>query len=511
MSILFFNYLFKSKKKNSPFKLYENLIPKTYRIGFTNLDSEIHIDNLPVIGPIPEWLSGVLFRNGPAKFTTNNAWVSNWFDGLAMIHAFSINNGAVSYTNKFLKTDNYETAKRTGNMSYFGFVQDPCKSLFKILISEFITHSDKGAFNNTNINIAKYTEHFIAFSETPLPIEFDQESLETIGLLDYHDNYPKYNIHDTAHPHYDSLRNEHLAYFTKFGKKSSHNLFRIKDGSTKREIIGSISVDQPSYMHSFGLTKNYAILTGLPLVANPINLLLKNKGFIKNFKWKPELGTRFIVFDRINDKLIGTFKGEPFFAFHTVNAFEENNKIIFDIIVYPDASIIDKSYFDYILAPRNPKNSNTEFYGGLLKRFTIDLRDGTVISRIIINEQIELPRINYEKCNTKDYTYMYAYAGFRYPYTADKLLKINVKTGESKSWYQENCYPGEPVFINEPHSQKEDKGVVLSVILNAQMQKSFLLILDAESFKEISRAEVPHHIPFGIHGKYFSTNSKIII
>lgn len=44
---------------------------------------------------------------------------------------------------------------------------------------------------------------------------------------------------------------------------------------------------------------------------------------------------------------------------------------------------------------------------------------------------------------------------------------------------------------------------VLSVVLNAQKGNSFLLVLDAHTFEEIGRAEVPHSIPFGLHGQYF--------
>src|SRR5579885_608868 len=88
-------------KPQSPFKKYASLIPGTYRLGFTNLDSELSDIKLPVQGTIPHWLSGSLLRNGPAKFTTGSSWVADWFDGLAMIHAFKINNGTVSYTNTF--------------------------------------------------------------------------------------------------------------------------------------------------------------------------------------------------------------------------------------------------------------------------------------------------------------------------------------------------------------------------------------------------------------------------
>jgi beta,beta-carotene 9',10'-dioxygenase len=45
--------------------------------------------------------------------------------------------------------------------------------------------------------------------------------------------------------------------------------------------------------------------------------------------------------------------------------------------------------------------------------------------------------------------------------------------------------------------------VVLSVVLDANAGRSFLVILDARSFEEIARAEAPHHIPFGFHGQFF--------
>ena len=69
------------------------------------------------------------------------------------------------------------------------------------------------------------------------------------------------------------------------------------------------------------------------------------------------------------------------------------------------------------------------------------------------------------------------------------------------------CYPGEPVFVSGPQARDEDEGVVLSVVLDADRGNSFLLILDAQSFGEVARAEVPQHIPFGFHGEYVRGSS----
>jgi beta,beta-carotene 9',10'-dioxygenase len=86
----------------------------------------------------------------------------------------------------------------------------------------------------------------------------------------------------------------------------------------------------------------------------------------------------------------------------------------------------------------------------------------------------------------------------------DNLVKLDLERNAGSSWYEDGCYPGEPVFVATPRAANEDDGVLLSVVLDAKKATSFLLILDASSFREVARAEVPHHIPFGFHGNYFT-------
>ena len=66
------------------------------------------------------------------------------------------------------------------------------------------------------------------------------------------------------------------------------------------------------------------------------------------------------------------------------------------------------------------------------------------------------------------------------------------------------CYPGEPVFVAARDAREEDDGLILSEVLDAQEGRSFLLVLDALTWEERARAEVPHHIPFGFRGNFFA-------
>jgi len=84
----------------------------------------------------------------------------------------------------------------------------------------------------------------------------------------------------------------------------------------------------------------------------------------------------------------------------------------------------------------------------------------------------------------------------------EKIARIDTETGESTAWSQPGCYPGEPVFVAEPGAEAEDDGVLLSVVLDAQAESSFLLVLDAATLEPLARAVVPHVIPLGFHGQF---------
>jgi carotenoid cleavage dioxygenase-like enzyme len=139
-----------------------------------------------------------------------------------------------------------------------------------------------------------------------------------------------------------------------------------------------------------------------------------------------------------------------------------------------------------------------------LRRYRIKL-DGSGVVREDLAEGIspELPRINYRRNNTRDYRWMYAASTRESADWFDSLVKVDVTTRSVKTWAEPGCYPGEPVFVDRPGATTEDDGVVMSVVLDASGERSFLLFLDAASFTEVARAEAPHHIPFGFHGQYF--------
>lgn len=461
-------------------------------LGYTSLKREVQIEALEIRGSIPDWLNGTLLRNGPALFELPKFKITHFFDGFGMLHCFTFANGKVSYRNRFLRSNFYNNSIEAGTItSAWGFATDPCWGFFRKLVSFFIDTP----YDNGCVNVSRLADRFVALTETPLLVKFNPKTLETLGIDDFKDNIKGQLT--TAHPHFDFETGESFNYVTNFSLWSTYNVYKVPRSEGLRKLIASIGVCKPGYMHSFGLSKNYLILTESPFKVDPWRLALRLKPFIMNYKWLPNDGTRFILIQRDSAKVIECRTG-PFCVFHHVNAFEDGGKLYVDLVSYKDASIIESFYIDALRGKRN-----VPIPGGRLTRFVIDVVKRSVNSVVLCQEFVELPRINYEKFNMCNYRYIYAIGTDSKVYY-NRLIKIDLDTRKTRAWRSEGCFPGEPVFVRRSDSWEEDDGIILSVVLDARRQNSFLLLLNAKTFEEIGRADVPHHIPFGIHGNYYA-------
>ena len=458
-----------------------------YGLGFTSQDEETRADRLPVAGAVPAWLTGALVRVTPALLDVGGRRVAHWFDGLAMLNRFGFADGQVSYGSRFIESRAYEGAKQ-GELRHGGFATDPCRSIFKRVQQVF----SPDITDNPNVNLARIGERYIAMTETPMPVEFDAETLETLGHLEYAD---KLKAHvTTAHPHHNPERDELVNYVARFSRVSEYVLYGLPAGGASRRVIARMPVKEPAYMHAFGMSGSYLILAEYPLRVNPLKLVFSGKPFIENYTWRGDEPVKFQVFERATGRHRGTYETDAFFCFHHVNAFERGGELVLDLCAYEDASVIDSLYLD----ETGPRGKLPPVQ---LRRYTVDLDGGAVSSEPLADGSLELPRIDYGRRNTRDYSYAY-FTGSGEDWI-DRLVKVDVRDGTRSEWSEDGSYTGEPVFVSEPGTEAEYAGVVLSVVLDARAGRSFLLVLDAGSFEELARAEAPHHIPFGFHGQFF--------
>jgi len=499
-----------------------------YSPGFRSLDAEHDDLALDVDGEIPAWLSGSLVRNGPGKFEVGGERVEHWFDGLAMLHKFRFEEGrgGVTYSNRFLRTDAYREAVEEGRLTS----QFATSGSYLDQLKSFVGDPT----DNANVNVARVGGEYVALTETPRRVRFDPETLAAGGDLGYGDDLTVHHV--TAHLQRDDRRGETVGYATKFGRTNRYHLYRVPDdppaeGALPQRIpVASLEVEKPAYLHSFALTPRYAVVIEPPFVTNPMRFLLPGSGgFIDKFRWKPERGTRFLVFERESGDLAVERRVKPFFFFHTVNAFESGEELVVDLVAYDDASIVSNLFMGAVEGEAGAESAGgaeaspdsgpeLDAADGELARFRVPVEESgddggsdANVTRRNLYTGTELPRTS-PAVRTEQYRYAYGQATSREGQNG--LVKVNVETGAATEWWADGHYAGEPIFVPKPVGEEtdesasddtrpEDRGVLLAPVLDADSEESLLLVLDGESFEEVARAEVPHHIPFGFHGEFF--------
>ncbi|XP_068097057.1 carotenoid-cleaving dioxygenase, mitochondrial-like [Hyperolius riggenbachi] len=497
-----------------------------------------------VTGTIPKWIRGSLLRNGPGKFEFGNDKYNHWFDGMALMHNFRIDNGAVSYMSKFLESDSYIKNKKANRIvaSEFGTLAmpDPCTSVYDRMKSRFTLK--KESTDNCSVNYVLYKGDYYASTETNYMRKVDPATLETLDKVDWSKFIAVNGA--TAHPHYDPDGTTYNMG-NSYGKDGTHyNIIKVPPQKSSLEetldgaqVVCAIQPKEkmkPAYYHSFGMSENYVVFVEQPLRLNLIKLLinqLRGKSFSGIMSWEPELDTVFHVVNKHTGKKHPvTYRTKAFSTFHQINAFEDQGCIVLDLCCMDDGGAVELFEIQNLRKSGEAlnevyKNAATAFP----RRFVLPLEssgkgestqplpystataakkgDGQIwcTHENLYDDKVfhglEFPQINYAKYNTKKYRYFYG-CGFQHM-VGDSLIKMDVETKKTKEWKEDGFYPSEPIFVPKPDSVEEDDGVILSAVLTPRQNlNTFLLILDAKDFTEIARAEVPVQMPYGFHGVF---------
>jgi len=451
------------------------LPPNPYLL-FTSIQSEIKTPNrLQIEGTIPKDLDGVLYRNGFGKFECKN----HLFDYLALLMKFNFTNQEVFFITKLADGHYYNVSQHHRTLGG----TNPCINSFMNLDTMMNINHD-----NLNANIVRMGDKLITISDISGGNIIDPVSLNIIGKTNL--NKPFLDIMTSTHP----IGVKDSKYIYNYESEILNNKYKFyrmnKDSSSlKKEYFLEIPTKRISYVHSFSLTPNYLIFIEYPFYWNITEIILSTN-ILPSMKWEPNSFANIMVINLKTNEVEKTFETEPFFSFHHVNAYEDDDgNINLDLIAYNDSSCIDKLL------------KNATFPGGYLSRFHLDMYNNKYYRYNILgtNLNFEMPSINYE--------YRGEYYNYVYGMTTNSLVKVNVNKKQILSWEQPNQYPSEPIFVPRKSvslAMTEDNGYILSIVLDAISYNSYLLILDARTMKEIAKAIIPIHIPLTCHGFYES-------
>uniref|UniRef100_A0A131Y215 Putative beta beta-carotene n=1 Tax=Ixodes ricinus TaxID=34613 RepID=A0A131Y215_IXORI len=477
-----------------------------------------------VTGVFPSWLRGRLLRNGPGLNFVGPDRYQHAFDGLSLLRQFSVDNGEVSYRNRFLRSQAYVRNRKANRIvvAEFGTAAhpDPCAGVFERLASVFTpTMTD-----NALVNVMPIGDEFYAMTETPYVHRVDPGTLETLSREDLSRLVAVHTT--TAHPHVDPEDRSTFNVGTQMGSRPAFVLIRFPpsvecpDGSTslrEARVVGRIPMQSrffPSYIHSFAMTENWLVVLEQSLVLSVPKLFLARAvgtSYADTLSFDPNKKTRFHVMDKRTGELFPVvFEAAPFFTFHHVNAYERDREIVVDLCAFDDDAVIRNLRFAH---PRPKKNDGL----ASVRRFVLPL-DRAVKSPALVESRVlsleldglalraELPRIN-DRFNGKPYRFAYLVGHSNGPAEEWFVSKLNVESGRWVRWKRPGWVPSEPVFIPRPGATDEDDGVVVFSLLDAKDEKKLSFVaLDARNFEEIARAEfeTPSANPADFHGWFVS-------
>jgi carotenoid cleavage dioxygenase-like enzyme len=465
-----------------------------HRVGLRPFEGRVTDHECPVAGEIPDWLDGRLFRNGPGRYSAGDREVNHWFDGFALLRAFDVGDGAVTYSARLLDSEAYRHVRDHGELGYMEFGTNPDQGILRRLYQVA-----RGGFtDNASVTVTRIGGEFTAVTETPRSVRFDPDTLAARETHTFDDDLSA--VWSLAHRHYDFDREAAVGLAVDIGRRSHYRVYRRPKGGTRREELGSVAVDRPSYMHSFAVTTDHVVLTEHPFDTHPLRLAT-GKPFVENFRWRPDAGTRFLVLDRGSGDLVAEHTVDPFFTFHHANAFVDDGVVVVDLVAFDDASVVDRLYLDELRRP------DATPPGGELRRYRLPLAGGRPESEPLHSGPLEFPMIDYQQRVGRQHRYVWGAGseadrprGF-----LDCVRKVDARAGEvTVTWTEPDTFPGEPVFVGRPGRGAEDDGVLLSVALDAVAEQSMLLILDAADLSELARAPLPGVLPMGFHGQFFT-------
>lgn len=449
--------------------------------------TESNVGNLRVrYGKVPVELNGTLYRNGPNPMFPPLGKTHHWFLGEGMVHAISINNGRVSYANRWVATEQYTDQKTAGRRlapTSFEEMGDPTTRRPDV----------------ANTNVLYHGGRLIVLAEMMKPTLLERSTLETFGKFDFDGSYKGPM---TAHPKVDPKTGE------------LHSFGYMVDGLGTRKISYSVidrhgdlvrhDTFEPPYcsmVHDFIVTDEHVLFPIFPATIDPERA--KAGGSLREFR--PDLPSYYGIVARGADlDTMRWFKGPACFVYHVLNGYTARSngrtQVVADVFkfdglpLFPDAS----GEADWI-----------EFGKGKLVRWTFDLDSAgdSFKEEVLSKVDGEFPRLDERFSGARYRHAFYVHrSGDLYPGCSfDTLVHLDIETREHRT----NSLPPtggflEPVFVSRSSGSPEGDGWILTIAYDADRDLSDLLVYEALDISAgpVAVVELPNRVPYGFHGNW---------
>jgi carotenoid cleavage dioxygenase-like enzyme len=449
--------------------------------NFGPINTEYDLAELPVIGELPHGLDGTLFRNGPnPQFAPIDPRQHHWFAGDGMIHAFTLRSGRAGYRNRWVRTDKWTAENAAGRSlrSGYGGPSDPQAQI-----------PDTGV---ANTNIVWHAGRLLALEEAHLPFELDPATLATRGVQSF-DGALEGPF--TAHPKIDPVSGELVFFgYAANGKLTPGMTYGTLSPNGQVTRFERFEAPYSSMVHDFAVTERHVLFPVLPLSGS----MQRAEAGQMPYAWEPELGGYIGVLRRdLGVASLRWFRAENCFVFHVLNAWDDGNRIIADVMQYDEPPLFPRA---------DGGKPNPAATRARLVRWTLDPDAGTdAFHRTELDHMSgEFPRLDERRAGLRNR--FGTFVGKSHDDAGlDNIVWLDLVSGQRTAFtLPRGDAASEPVFVPRDVKAAEGDGWLLAVIWRGAERRSDLIVLDTGGIDRgpVATVGLAHRVPFGFHGNW---------
>ena len=440
--------------------------------AYAPVTEEVTAFDLPVTGTIPVELDGRYLRNGPNPFGPVDPDGYHWFTGDGMVHGVRLRDGRAEwYRNRWVRSTKVSE----------GLGEEPAPG------ERF------GGFDGANTNVIGHAGRYYAIVEAGArPVEIDGE-LNTVCHSDLDGTLPHgYTAHPKRDPEYRRAARDVVLV----GSAERHRVHRRRHRRPGASMRSTSRCRAARWSTTCRSPTDHVVAYDLPVT---FNLDAAAAGTTFPYQWDEDYGARVGVLAREAPvDAIRWFDVDPCYVFHPLNAYDEGDRVVLDVVRHPKMFATDL---------RGPNDGAPTLW-----RWIVDLTAGQVKEEQLDDLAVEFPRVD-ERVVGRRHRWALANQVPRgdegdradTEFEAGGIVRYDLDTGAREVRdVGRGRGAGEAVFIPRSDGAAEDDGWVMAFVTDAAEASTELVILDAGDISgdPVATVQLPQRVPLGFHGNW---------